>query len=87
MSVNVPREEAHTRTELEVKDICRILRVWGARLSRKRADTELNMREADVYEETKAPNRGFSSIFIERSRSYTHGEREENNQIVINLCV
>ena len=47
-----------------------------------------NPREANVQEETRAPNRGFISVFIElknithmvnvkKTRSYKHGEREE----------
>ena len=35
-------------------------------------------REANVWEETRALNRGFISVFVELSRSYTHGEHEEN---------
>ena len=57
-------------------------------MSSKRVDTELNMREANVQEETRAPNRAFISVIIELTRYYPRGEREENNQIVIiNLCV
>ena len=52
-------------------------------MSSKRVDAELNMKEANVWEETRAPHRGFISIFIELSRSYIHGECEENYQIVI----
>ena len=57
-------------------------------MSTKRADSELNMREANVWEETRALNRGFVSVFIELSRFYIHGEcAQENNKIVtINLC-
>ena len=47
-------------------------------LSSKTVDAELNTKEAIVGEETRAPNRGFVSIFIEISRSYTRGECEEN---------
>ena len=55
-------------------------------MSGKREDTELNTREANVWEETKAPNRGFISVFVELSRSYTRGERGEDNQtVIINL--
>ena len=57
-------------------------------MSSKKVDAELNMREANVWEETRAPNKDFISVFIESSRSHTRGEREENHQIVIiNLCV
>ena len=58
-------------------------------MSSKRENEELNMREANVWEETRAPNRGFVSVFIELSRLYIRGEcAEGNNQIVtINLCV
>ena len=57
-------------------------------MSRKREDTEMNTREANVWEETRAPNRGLVSLFTERSKSYTRGEREENNQrVIVNLCV
>ena len=66
-------------------------------MSSKRADTELNMRGANVWEETKALNRGFISAFTELTRYYPHGECEErshtrehgeNNQtVIINLCV
>ena len=56
-------------------------------MSSKRADAELDMREANVQEETRAPSRGFVS-FIELPRSDTRGEHEENNQMVIvNMCV
>ena len=46
-------------------------------MSRKRADAELNTREANVREETRAPNRAIP-IFIELTRYYSHGEREED---------
>ena len=42
------------------------------------ADAELNVREANVREETRAPDRGFVSLFIERTRSYTRGECAED---------
>ena len=47
-------------------------------MSSKRVDAELNMREATVQEETRAPNRGFSSVFIDLSRYYPRGEHKEN---------
>ena len=47
-------------------------------MSGKRADVELNTREANAQEETRAPNRGFVSILIELTRYYPRGEREEN---------
>ena len=57
-------------------------------MSSKRVDTELNTREANVQEETRALRRGFISIFAELTRSYTRGEHGENNQAVTtNLCV
>ena len=33
-------------------------------MSSKRVDKELNMREADVQEETRAPSKGPCSVFI-----------------------
>lgn len=62
-------------------------------------NAELKTREANIQEETKAPNRGFASIFIKLIRYYPHGnvkkvrsythEGEEGNQTVIIklLCV
>ena len=47
-------------------------------MSSKRAEAELNTREANFWEETRAPNRGFVSIFIELTRYYPCNEREEN---------
>ena len=47
-------------------------------MSIKRVDEELNTRGADVQEETRAPNRGFVSLFIELTRYYPRGEHEEN---------
>ena len=37
-------------------------------MSIKRADAELNMREANVWEETRVVNRGFISVFFELTR-------------------
>ena len=67
-------------------------------MSSKRADAELNMREANIQEETRAPNTDLVFVFIEHSRSYvvnvkktrsyTRGECGESSQIVIdNLYV
>ena len=58
-------------------------------MSSRRADTELNMREASVQEETRDPNKGFVSVLIELSRFYTCDERaEETNKVVtVNLCM
>ena len=46
-------------------------------MSSKRADAELNTREANAQEETRAPNRGFVSVFIELTGCYLRGECEE----------
>ena len=47
-------------------------------MSSKRTDAEFTMREANVREETRVPNKGFVSVFIELTRYYPRGEREEN---------
>ena len=47
-------------------------------MSSKRVDAELNTREANVQEETRARNKGFVSIFIMHLRSYTRGKCEVN---------
>ena len=49
-------------------------------MSSKRADAELNTREANVWEETRALNRDFMSVFIELSRFYIRGECAEGNR-------
>ena len=56
-------------------------------MSSKRVDAELKMRETNVWEEIRARNRSFVYVFSEHSRSYTRGEREENQIVIINLCV
>ena len=40
-------------------------------MSSKRVDAELNMREANVWEETRTPSKGLFSIFI-RIRRLTY---------------
>ena len=77
--------------------LCHRLGVWGSLLSSKGADAEFSMREANVQEETRAPNRGFVSVFIELIRYYPHGKHEENKvlhtwtwrkqTVIINLYV
>lgn len=60
--------------------LCHRLGVWYSHLSSKKIDTEFNTREANVQEETRAPNRGFVSVFTELTRYYPLGERKENTR-------
>ena len=59
-------------------------------MSSKREDTELNRREANVQEKTRAQNRGFISVFIEvnvkKTRFYICEHGENNQTVIINLC-
>ena len=49
-------------------------------MSSKRADTEMKTREANVWEEIRALNSGFISVFIELSRFYIYGEHAVGKQ-------
>ena len=79
--------------------MCHRLGTWSSPFVSKRVDAESNRRETNVQEETKA-GAGVSSPYllstqdlthvvnVEKTRSYTRGERGENNQsVIINLCV
>ena len=48
--------------------LCRILRVCCSLLFSKRADAELNVREANVRKETRAMSKGPCSVFIKIRR-------------------
>ena len=49
-------------------------------MSSKRVDVELNMTEANVWEETRAPNRRF--VYLLSSQGFTYVVNVQNKTII-----